>query len=254
MDFYPINLNLKNKNVLIVGGGKVAFRKFKRLAAAGAVVKVVSPKFNSLFSDYIKEKSTKHLFLKRKFAEADFKNIFMIFAATNDQILNKEISILARKKNILINTVDSAENSDFTLPSVVENGKLLLTISTASNLPALSKKIRKKLEKEFGLEYQLLLEIMEEKRKNIINNINDKKLRKKIFRELGSDDFLNKIRKIIREFSQASTLKVDSADNQLDSQKNELTAKKREEILIIINLEIERLIQKLKADNSNFKS
>lgn len=167
MDFYPINLNLKNKKVLIVGAGKVAFRKFTKLKKAGALITVVSPEFNNLFSEYLNEKSEKYKFNQRKFKNSDLNNIFLVFAATNNKQLNKNISSLAQNKNILVNTANNAVNSDFIIPSVVESGKLLLTVSTSSNLPALSKKIRKELESNYSLEYQLLLELME-KKENIL--------------------------------------------------------------------------------------
>lgn len=199
MDFYPINLNLNKKNILIVGAGTVALRKFKRLAAAGALITVVSPEINNSFLKYLNKKTEEYKFIKRKFRKDDLNDIFMVFAASNDHELNKKITSLAKKKNILINTADNAEDSDFILPSVVEQGKLLLTISTSSNLPALSKKIRKKLENIFSIEYQLLLELMEKKRKYIIENIENEKLRKEIFHKIASEDFLNKIRKIIAE-------------------------------------------------------
>ena len=64
------------------------------------------------------------------------------------------------------NTVDNAEISDFTLPAIVNRGELLLTVSTGSSLPALSKNI---------------LDIMSENRAKIIENIEDDKLRKNIW-------------------------------------------------------------------------
>jgi len=199
--FYPINLNLKEKNVLIVGAGKVALRKFKRLLQTGAQIKIIAPKFNQEFLPYLNQESEKYIFLKRKFKDEDLIGQCLVFAATDNSELNQRIAFLARGKNILVNIIDSAELSDFTVPAVVKRGELLLTAASGSNLPALSKNIRKKLESDFGMEYRLLLDIMSEKRKAIIENINSIELRKLIFREIASAEFLAKIREIIVEYN-----------------------------------------------------
>jgi len=198
--FYPINLNLKDKKVLIVGAGKVALRKFKRLLLTEAKIKIVSPEFNHEFEVFLKQESEQYTFKKRKFRNKDLFGYFLVFAATNNSELNKEITFLAREKNVLVNTVDNAELSDFTLPAIVNRGELLLTVSTGSSLPALSKNIRKKMESDFGIEYQLLLDIMSENRAKLIDKIEDVKLRKNIFRKIAASDFLIKIRDIIDNY------------------------------------------------------
>lgn len=200
MKFYPINLNLKDKKVLIVGAGKVALRKFRRLLLTEAKIKIVSPEFNQKFKSFLKRESEQYIFKKRKFRNKDLLGCFLVFAATNNSELNQRITFLAREKNILVNTVDNAEISDFTLPAIVNRGELLLTVSTGSSLPALSKNVRKKMESDFGIEYQLLLDIMSENRAKIIENIEDDQLRKNIFRKIAAADFLIKIRNIIDNY------------------------------------------------------
>jgi len=198
--FYPINLNLKDKKVLIVGAGKVALRKFKRLLLTEAKIKIVSPEFNQEFESFLKKDSEQYTFQKRKFRNKDLLGCFLVFAATNNSELNQNITFLAREKNVLVNTVDNAEISNFTVPAIVNRGELLLTVSTGSSLPALSKNIRKKMESDFGIEYQLLLDIMSENRAKLIANIEDDKLRKNIFRKIAASDFLIKIRGIIDNY------------------------------------------------------
>lgn len=201
MKFYPINLNLKDKKVLIVGAGKVALRKFRRLLLTEAKIKIVSPEFNQGFKSFLKRESEQYIFKKRKFRNKDLLGCFLVFAATNNSELNQRITFLAKEKNILVNVVDNAEISDFTLPAIVNRGELLLTVSTGSSLPALSKNVRKKMESDFGIEYQLLLDIMSENRAKIIENIENDQLRKNIFRKIAAADFLIKIRDIIDNYN-----------------------------------------------------
>lgn len=194
---YPVNLNLKNKNILIVGGGQVGFRKFKRLLFTEAEITVVSREFTPAFDKYFKSNRDNYRLLERGFNEADLKNKFLVFAATGDRKLNEKIALLAGNNDIMVNIIDNAGLSDFTLPAVHYDGKLLLTASTNSTLPALSRKIRKDFEQEYGIEYQLLLEVMTELRPVIIKKISDIKVRRKIFKEIAENTFLNRVKNII---------------------------------------------------------
>lgn len=246
MKFYPINLNLKNKNVLIVGAGKVALRKFKRLLQTGAQIKIVAPEFKQEFAFYLNQESEQYICLERKFKEKDLIGQFLVFAATNNPELNQKIAFLARGKNILINIIDNAELSDFTVPAAVNKGELLLTVSSGSNLPALSKNIKKKLKQKFGVEYQILLEIMKKKRVRIIAEIDEISVRRKIFKELASDQFLGRIRLIIDQSD--LNLRANEETEVFISEKNNWKEEKLKPIYTRIEAEIDKIIAELRDD------
>ncbi|MGM0370406.1 MAG: precorrin-2 dehydrogenase/sirohydrochlorin ferrochelatase family protein [Bacillota bacterium] len=187
MEQYPINLDLKNKKVLIVGGGKVASRKLKRLLTTSAEIKLVSPCLN----DSVAVQKDKIDYYQRKFVIEDLMDCFLVIAATNKSKVNKKIGELALERNILANIVDDPELSTFTLPGVVKRGDLLLTVATGGNLPALSKQIVQKLATEFGNEYKDFLVLMSEIRPVVLNKIEDKKERRAIFRKLADDKIIN---------------------------------------------------------------
>ena len=235
MKFYPINLNLKDKRVLIVGAGRVALRKFERLLQIGKQIKqikVVSPEFNQGFIPYLRQEpaSNRFKFIQREFKKKDLMGQFLVFAATDKAKFNQQIALLAKEKNILVNIIDNAQISDFTVPAAVNRGELLLTVSSGSNLPALSKKVKEKLEQEFGLEYQILLEVMKEKRAQIIAEIDEISVRRSIFRKLASDQFLNKIQIIIDQ------LNFDLENNNL------------KQIFSKVEAEIDKIIAELRDD------
>jgi len=116
------------------------------------------------------------------------------------------------------------------VPAAVNRGELLLTVSSGSNLPALSKKVKEKLEQEFGLEYQILLEVMKEKRAQIIAEIDEISVRRSIFRKLASDQFLNRIQIIIDQ------LNFDLENNNL------------KQIFSKVEAEIDKIIAELRDD------
>jgi precorrin-2 dehydrogenase/sirohydrochlorin ferrochelatase len=246
VEFYPINLNLNGKKVLIVGGGKVALRKFKRLLLTKAQIIIVSPEFNPGFKTYITHDLEQCRFIKRKFEEKDLIGQFLIFAATDNSKLNQRIALLARGKNILVNIIDNADLSDFTVPAALSRGALLLTASTGSNLPALSKKIKEQLEQEFGLEYQILLELMKEKRDQIIAEIDEISVRRKIFKKLASDQFLNKIKIIMDQLN--FNLKEKQADEAFNNRNFNLKNKNIKQLFREVETEMDRIITELKGD------
>jgi len=244
--FYPVNLNLDDKKVLIVGGGKVALRKFKRLMLTKAEIKIVSPEFNSGFKTYIKQDLEQYRFIKRKFGEKDLIGQFLVFAATDNSKLNQRIALLARGKNILVNLIDNADFTDFTVPAALNRGELLLTASTGSNLPALSKKVKNKFEQEFGLEYQILLELMKEKRPQIIAEIDEISVRRKIFKELASDQFLNKIKLIMAQLN--FNLKEKQADEAFNNRNFDLKNKNIKQLFTEVEAEMDKIIAEIKDD------
>ncbi|MFW5787020.1 MAG: precorrin-2 dehydrogenase/sirohydrochlorin ferrochelatase family protein [Halanaerobiales bacterium] len=190
MVYYPVNLNIRDKKILVVGGGKVAFRKTKRLYKCGSRVKVVCPELRREFRKFLDSKIDFFQYYKRKFRETDLEDIFMVIAATDDSEANKEIAKKAGEKGIMVNVVDNREISDFILPAVINRGDFLLTLSTSGNLPALSRKLREELEEKFGPEYELFMEEMSELRTKIIERVDDRQQRKQIFRKLADKNLI----------------------------------------------------------------
>ena len=246
MKFYPINLNLKDKKVLIVGAGRVALRKFERLLETGAQIKIVSPKFNQGFEVYLNQHSLQYNFLKRKFEENDLIGKFLVFAATDKPELNERIALLARGRNILVNLIDQAELSDFTVPAAVNRGELLLTASSGSNLPALSKNIKEKLAREFGIEYLILLELMKNIRVQIIAEIDEVSERREIFKELASDQFLERIREIIKQ-SNLDLKDLNEAEKIITNQAK-IEQLEIKHIFSEVEAEIDKIIAELRDD------
>ena len=155
MEYYPVYLNLRGKKVLVVGGGAVALRKTKSLLEAKAFVKVVSPLFHEGFESI---NSNSNLILQLKaFEEKDVSDVFLVFSATDDRELNYIISQICETSGILCNIADNPEKSGFIVPSCIKRGDLMLAVSTGGKSPALSRKLRKDLEKEFGDEYEIFL-------------------------------------------------------------------------------------------------
>lgn len=160
--YYPIFLNIMGKRCVVIGGGKVALRKVKRLFECGADVTVISPR---LHIDIIRlaAKRAIHL-IQREYKLEDLKKAAIVMACTDDKDLNRKVADQAKKRKLLVNVADDPESSDFIIPSSFRRGKLTVAVSTSGVSPALSRKIRTNLQKSFGEEYASLLPLVGEVR------------------------------------------------------------------------------------------
>ena len=181
MKYYPIFLDVKDCDCLVVGGGEVGTRKALGLSRSGARVRVVS----KTFSQKLEAGKGANICLECKpYDPSDLYIVFLVFAATDNGHLNRRIQADAKALNILCNIADDPGRSDFILPSVVERGDLLCAVSTSGASPALAKRIRKDLEQMFGPEYEDFLVLIGNIRKKLLETGHDPSEHKKIFTAL----------------------------------------------------------------------
>jgi precorrin-2 dehydrogenase / sirohydrochlorin ferrochelatase len=189
---YPINLDIKSKLCLVIGGGEVAFRKIKSLLECQAKVTVVSPQFHPEILKLAKAKQIK--IIKRKYQTSDLQKVFLVIGATNDNKVNQQIAEEAKKRQILVNIVDVPNLCNFQVPASIRRGMLMITVSTNGKSPALTKYLKKQLEEQFGPEYTEYLDLLGKWRKKLIHDIPQGKLREQIFCAIVESDILNLLR------------------------------------------------------------
>ncbi|MCL6582903.1 MAG: bifunctional precorrin-2 dehydrogenase/sirohydrochlorin ferrochelatase [bacterium] len=192
--YYPICLDIREKPCLVVGGGAVAERKIMTLLDYEAKVSVISPKATHRITHLGNE--GRLTYMAREFEPGDTQGFFLVIAATDHDQINRAISQEARQGNILVNVVDSPDESTFILPALIRRGDLTISISTGGNSPALARKIREDMEAQYGHEYEILVDILGNLRKNILQQEPDILKRKKIFQQLAQ---WSELLKIIRE-------------------------------------------------------
>ncbi|WHY86760.1 NAD(P)-binding protein [Neobacillus novalis] len=185
---YPIMLRLEGKRVVVVGGGKVADRKISGLLGTGARLVVISPEATEELRGLFH--AGKIEWVQRQFSNRDLQGAFMVFAATNDKVLNLSIKDSAEPHQLVM-VVDDPEESDFHLPSVFHRGRLSIAVSTGGASPTLAKKIRGQLVRQFDVTYEDYLDFLFEKRKWIIKEVADTALKSRLLTAIASDEFLN---------------------------------------------------------------
>jgi len=163
--YYPIFLNIHQKKCIVVGGGEVARRKVGALLERGAIVQVIAPTLCSKLSSLAESKTISVLL--RNYEPGDLKDALIVIAATTETETNKKVAMEAKRRGILVNVVDDREQSGFIVPSCLRRGDLTIAIATAGRSPALARKIRARLEKEFGKEYADLANLIGEVRSDL---------------------------------------------------------------------------------------
>jgi len=206
MKYYPVNLDVRNRKCLVVGGGSVGTRKVKMLLKCGAAVTVVS---REMSEDLKKFAAKEMLFLKKRtYRSSDLKSMFLVICATSDEKLNLRINSDAEKRNMLCNVADVPEACNFILPAIVNRGDLIIAISTSGSSPAFAKKLRKDLEKQFGREYAVFLMLMGAIRKRLLAENREPKAHKHLFEKLIKQGVLDMIREDKKESIQDLLLKT----------------------------------------------
>lgn len=142
----PLMINLREKKVVIAGGGKVAARKAKTLAAEHSDITIVAP----VFSKELLEIANKIelTLIKRKVEMTDFKDAFLVILATNDRQINQRIA-KSLPSHQLVCVADRAEEGDVIFPVTFSRGLLQLAISANGASPKLTRKIKRDLELQY---------------------------------------------------------------------------------------------------------
>jgi precorrin-2 dehydrogenase/sirohydrochlorin ferrochelatase len=192
MKYYPVHLDMTNKRCVVVGGGDIAERKVERLLECGAQVTIVSKSLTPVLKARKKTGQMDHI--DRDYEDQTLDGAFMVIGATDRNDVNERISKDAVARGLLVNIVDDPDRCNFILPSLVQQGDLSIAISTGGKSPALAKKLRKELEKQYGPEYQTLLVIMGVLRKRILARDQRVADNKAVFEDLVHSDILQAIR------------------------------------------------------------
>jgi len=189
---YPIFLNLAGKKCLVAGGGAVAARKIESLAAAGAAVTVVAPMLCPAARALVDKGSAR--WIEGPFTPQAMDGATLVIAATNVDVVNREVSRMAAERGIPVNVVDQPELCSFFVPSVARRGGLVIAISTSGKSPAVAKRLRKKFEKDFGPEWAVYLEMMGRARERAMAASGGQKRREEMLNRLADSDLFDLVK------------------------------------------------------------
>lgn len=186
MSFYPICLDLEGRSCVVVGGGRVAERKVQGLLSCSAQVKVISPEMTEELLHLHAEGIIQ--WLAREYIRGDLRKAFLVIAATNNEATQKLVYEEAVTRNLLLNVADVPQRCNFILPATVRRGDLIISVSTSGKSPALARKLRMELEKRYGSEYRVLVNILGAIRPEILASGLSQLDNENLFKKLLHDD------------------------------------------------------------------
>jgi uroporphyrin-III C-methyltransferase/precorrin-2 dehydrogenase/sirohydrochlorin ferrochelatase len=141
---YPLFADLRQRRVLVVGGGVVAARKIAALFGAKATVEVVAAQLGGRVRAWRDTGRLHHR--ATAFVPEQLDDVWLVIAASDDVALNAQVEAAASVRRLFCNVVDDAALSSFQVPAVIERGPLRIAVSSAGMAPVLARQIRGRIE------------------------------------------------------------------------------------------------------------
>lgn len=201
MSYFPMFVELQNKKCLIVGGGKVAFRKIQVLLEFGADVTVVAPTFMEEIFELqqrlgAKEKDSVDVnrrtekeppaicICAKKFEDTDLEGMELVVAATDEKELNHDIAELCRKRGIPCNAVDQIEDCSFIFPAYVKEGEVVAAFSSGGSSPVITQYLKEEIKPVLNVNLGNLAVCLGALRQEVKETVETEAERKRFYQEV----------------------------------------------------------------------
>lgn len=152
--YFPMFIDLSEKRIVIIGGGKVAERRAETLLKFAEDITVVSPELTEKLKCMTEEKKVRwipeavsaHGRLCKEETGMFLEGADMVIAATNDSACNERILVFCRERDIPVNVSHKKELCDFYFPAVVVKDNVTVGITSGGLSHARARKVRKQVE------------------------------------------------------------------------------------------------------------
>jgi len=179
---FPLFADLRDRPVLVVGGGAVAERKIEALLEAGALPRVGAPELGERVHEWLD--AGRITWLEGDFEARWLDGMWLVIAATDDHEVNRAVAEAAFERRIFANVVDTSELCSFHVPALVRRGPLQIAISSAGGAPMLARHVRRQLETLLDESIGTLAELLTRQREHIRARFPDLGLRRRFFEKL----------------------------------------------------------------------
>ena len=148
--WFPLFVNLENKKVLVIGGGKIAYKKITKILEYSANVTIVAEKIKEeklLQLENVKIVDNKRIENDKDTIEELVKDYFLVIAATNDEELNENIAKICDSRGILINNISSKTEMNAMFGGIVKNDEFQIAVSTGGKNCRRSRAMKSEIQK-----------------------------------------------------------------------------------------------------------
>ena len=142
--YFPLFLDLSNKDILFVGGGAIASRRIHALEPFADRITVVAPEADGSILELTEAGEVS--WIMREFEEEDLEGRDIVFAATNDKELNADIAVACRERGITVNVSSDKDLCDFYFPGIVQQGETVIGVSASGKDHKKARRVRERIQ------------------------------------------------------------------------------------------------------------
>ncbi|MFI4889310.1 MAG: siroheme synthase CysG [Steroidobacterales bacterium] len=192
MRWFPLFLDLRDRRVVVIGGGTLAERKIDLLAPSGALLLVVAPTLTARLADRVACGELQHQ--AREFLASDLDGARLVIAATEAPLVNRAIAVAAEARDILVNVVDDARLSTGIMPAIVDRSPLVIAIGTEGSAPALARHVRAHIESSVDESLGRLAAFLARWRDRIRQSVQDLDARRRLYERILQGPVADRVR------------------------------------------------------------
>ncbi len=142
--YFPLFLDLSDKDILFVGGGAIASRRIHVLQQFADRITVVAPEAEGSILELTEAGEVS--WIMREFEEEDLEGRDIVFAATNDKELNADIAVECRRRGITVNVSSDKNLCDFYFPGIVMQGETVVGVSASGKDHKKARRVRERIQ------------------------------------------------------------------------------------------------------------
>ncbi|WP_371376039.1 siroheme synthase [Thalassotalea aquiviva] len=154
MKYFPVFLDAKKLNTLVIGGGNIAARKIESLLKTPATITIIAPKANDTVSQLVSEHSLNHI--KQEYHAIHLERINLVIAATDNEHVNQQAAKDAKQRGILLNVVDNPSLCDYITPAIIDRSPMIVALSSEGNAPMLLQLLKNQIDQTLPSHYGVL--------------------------------------------------------------------------------------------------
>lgn len=182
---YPLYLELKDRPVVVIGGGNIALQKARALLETGAQLTIIAKSICACLDSLCQQHDITYRL--GAYTPECIKDAILVIAATDDRSVNEAVFRDCRERRILCNVVDVPDLCDFYVPAVVRRGALQIAIGTDGYSPAFAGQLRRKLEAQITEQHGEFVNHLRRARQAVIDQVEESQ-RKAVLVEMASDE------------------------------------------------------------------
>ncbi len=180
--YFPVFLDLDDRDVVIAGGGEKALQKLRLLAKTSARIRVIAEEIGADIAAITREPPI--VLQRRRFEASDVAGAAIVFAASDDHDADREVAAAAKAHAVPVNVVDAPRESSFIMPAIVDRDPVVVAIGTEGAAPILAREIKSRIEAWLPARFGRIAERAMGVRRRVHEAIADPVVRRRVWESL----------------------------------------------------------------------